>query len=61
MIWHADGFGSRGAKLDDYNQYREEAGFEYGGFKLFYRLDTPMMTPQEVLALFPPPAFISYQ
>jgi hypothetical protein len=61
MIWHADGFGSRGAKLDDYNQYREEAGFEYGGFKLFYQLDRPVMTHQEVLSLYPAPAFISYQ
>ena len=62
MIWHADGFGSHTAKIADYDQYREEAGFEYGGFKLFYREDfPPIMTPQQVMSLYPPPAFISYQ
>jgi hypothetical protein len=62
MVWHADGWGSHTAKVADYNQYREEAGFENGGFKLFYQEDYyPIMTPQQVMSLYPPPAFISYQ
>ncbi|MGD9001612.1 MAG: hypothetical protein PVF04_03020, partial [Anaerolineae bacterium] len=51
LVWDADGFGSPKAKVEDYNQYRREAGFEHGGFKLFYDEDAPLMTPEQVLAL----------
>jgi len=61
LVWDADGYGGPWAKMGDYNQYRGEPGFEYGGFKLFYDLDTPLMTPEEVMALEPPPAMIIYQ
>jgi len=61
LVWDADGFGGLWAKTGDYNQYREEAGFEYGGFKLFYDYDEPLMTPEQVLALEPPPAVVIYQ
>lgn len=61
LVWDADGFGGPGAKIGDYNQYKGEAGFEYGGFKVFYRYDTPPMTVVQVLALQPPPAYVLYQ
>ncbi|MBE9508915.1 MAG: hypothetical protein IMY86_12815 [Chloroflexi bacterium] len=61
LVWDADGFGGPGAKIGDYHQYRDEAGFEYGGFKIFYNYDTPVMTPEQVMALEPPPAYIIYQ
>lgn len=61
MVWDADGFGGPGAKIGDYNQYSQEAGFEYGGFKVFYRYDTPVMQPADVLAMRPPPAYVIYQ
>jgi hypothetical protein len=61
LVWDADGFGGPGAKIGDYNQYRTEPGFEYGGIKLFYDYDTPVMTPDQVMALAPPPAYIVYQ
>jgi len=61
LLWDADGFGSPGAKTADYRKYGTEAGFEYGGFKLFYVYDEPLMTPEEVLALDPRPRLIIYQ
>lgn len=61
LIWDADGFGTPGAKIRDYEQYRSEAGFEYGGFKLFYEYDEPLMTEEDVLDLEPPPALVIYQ
>jgi len=61
LVWDADGVGSPGPKIEDYAQYSHEAGFEYGGFKVFYDVDTPVMTPQEVLGLTPPPVVVIYQ
>jgi hypothetical protein len=61
LIWDADGFGGPPAKIADYLQYAEEPGFEYGGFKLFYDYDVPLMTSAEVLRLHPRPVFVVYQ
>lgn len=35
VVWDADGFGGSYSKVQDYNQYRAEGGFEYGAIKLF--------------------------
>ncbi len=61
LIWDADGFGGPSPKIDDYLQYAAEPGFEYGGFKLFYNYDRPLMTPAQVLRLRPQPVFVIYQ
>lgn len=61
LVWDADGFGGPGAKIGDYDEYAAEPGFEYGGFKLFYNYDTPLMTPAQVIGLLPLPAFVVYQ
>jgi hypothetical protein len=61
LVFDADGFGGPNAKMGDYNQYAAEPGFEYGGFKLFFNWDAPLLTPGEVMALQPPPAIIVYQ
>ena len=44
---------------DDMQKYHN---FQYGGFKLFYRIEakTSVMTPQEVMALDPPPMVVTY-
>jgi hypothetical protein len=34
---------------------------EFGGIKLFYRQDDPLMTPADVVALTPSPDLIIYQ
>ncbi len=61
LVWDSDGFGGPGAKMGDYNQYAAEPGFEFGGFKLFYNYDTPVMTPGQVLGMNPRPVFVVYQ
>ena len=61
LVWDADGFGSPYPKIADYVQYSGETGFQYGGFKIFYRYDVPVMTPEQVLALDPPPTLVIYQ
>ena len=61
LVWDADGFGGPGAKISDYRQYAAEPGFEYGGFKLFYNYDVPLMAPADVLRLEPFPVFVVYQ
>ncbi len=61
LVIDADGFGSEGTKIRDYFQYAAEPGFEYGGFKVFYDWDTPLMTPDKIMDLTPPPAVIIYQ
>lgn len=61
LVFDADGFGAPAAKLADYEQYAAEPGFEYGGLKLFYGWDFPLMTAAEVMAVEPQPAIIVYQ
>ncbi|MEM9778133.1 MAG: hypothetical protein AAF902_26390, partial [Chloroflexota bacterium] len=61
LVIDADGFGGPGVKIADYNQYAVEPGFEYGGFKLFYDWDSPVMTPADVMRLSPQPSVVIYQ
>ncbi|MFZ0544292.1 MAG: hypothetical protein WAM60_02565 [Candidatus Promineifilaceae bacterium] len=61
LVFDADGFGGPGAKIGDYQQYAAEPGFEFGGLKLFYTWDAPLLSPGEVMALEPQPAIIVYQ
>ena len=61
LVFDADGFGSPGNKLADYWQYAGEPGFEFGGLKMFYEWDSPLMTPEEIMSVGPPPAVIIYQ
>ncbi|HVM07122.1 MAG TPA: hypothetical protein VM345_01545 [Acidimicrobiales bacterium] len=60
VTFHADGFGSPGAKLSTYSFVRVTPPFA-NGFKLFYRQDTPVMSPQQVMELPPPPDLVTYQ
>lgn len=61
VVTCVDGFGSPDAKIGDYEIFDQQQLIEYPGFKLFYNLDTPVMTPQQVLALNPPPLMVMYQ
>lgn len=58
---HADGFGGPAAKISKYNILVRDAPIQYGGFKVFYRQDAPVLSAAEVLQLDPAPAVITYQ
>lgn len=71
LVIHVDSVGGyKGDIGDKERQYSEWVGqdmdkynnFEYGGFKLFYNIEskTRLMTPQEVLALKPAPLVVTY-
>jgi len=61
LVIDADGWGTPDAKRLCYHVVIEQMPIEYHGFKLFYRQDDPLMTPEEVLAMTPPVDFIMYQ
>ena len=58
---HADGFGGPGDKAVKYAFLARDEPIQYGGFKVFYKQDTPVLTPEEVLQLDPAPAIVTYQ
>jgi hypothetical protein len=62
VVIHMDGFGSKALKLDTYKAivYREPV--QFAGFKLFYKIDRPVLyTPGELIKLKPIPVYIQYQ
>ncbi len=56
-----DGFGLIPVKVAGYNAFAVPEPSEWPAFKLFFRYDTPVMTPEQVQGLDPPPALIIYQ
>ena len=71
VVIHTDGVGGypgdHADKIQEYSQWVQQdmqqyKNFQYGGFKLFYKIEakTSLMTPQEVLSLTPPPMVVTY-
>jgi hypothetical protein len=58
---NADGFGRAPNKLTKYDTLVRQQPIQYGGFKVFYRQDYPILSPDEVLQLEPAPAVVNYQ
>lgn len=56
-----DGWGSSTDKMALYKKYVRDKPSQYGGFKIFYDKDEPVMTPEEVVKLDPSPAIVNYQ
>lgn len=56
-----DGFGYPGLKKKIYRVIVKKEPVQFGGFKLFYKNDVPLMKPAEVLELEPKPSVIIYQ
>lgn len=61
FVLEVDGWGDPGMKQDTYNVIAGDVPFNFYGFKLWYQQDVPLMTPEEVLALVPPPDIVIYQ
>ena len=61
LVLNADGFGTPAQKRAKYRQLAPRADSRHPGFKLFYREDTNLMSPREVLALDPKPSFVVYE
>jgi hypothetical protein len=71
VITCSDGFGTPAEKLGDYQQFDNVQLIQYPGIKLFYpnfpgnpphpTLDTPLLSPADVLKLHPVPILIMYQ
>jgi hypothetical protein len=62
MVLNADGFGTQELKRVKYRAFTSSPRPFFGkGFKLFYREDTDLMRPREVLRLRPPPDVVVYE
>jgi hypothetical protein len=61
VVIQMDGFGIPAHKLDAYKFYIVPEPVQYTGFKLFYKNDKPLMTPEEVIGLWPSPLYVQYQ
>ena len=63
VLIHMDGQGSLGAKYNTWNTLTGEpdAGRFHWGWKNFYDEDSPMATPEQVLALSPKIFYVSFQ
>jgi hypothetical protein len=65
IVMNMDGWGPPSLKRESYRAYVWKYPVEYTGFKLFYKNDTKrgdkLMTPIDVLALYPKPIYIQYQ
>lgn len=61
IVMNMDGFGDRARKIDSYKSWVVNQPVQFTGFKLFYKQDKGMMTPPDVLKLYPRPVYIQYQ
>lgn len=64
VTMNVDGFGTRSGKLSKYKDFTRKRNRPPGthvGFKLFYREDTNLYTPKEVMALKPRPDLVMYE
>ena len=61
VVIDMDGYGPPGAKMGAYKWFVVRHPVQYTGWKLFYKNDKPMMTPKQVLELYPRPMYVQYQ
>jgi hypothetical protein len=61
VVINMDGWGPPSSKKAAYKWFVVQIPVQFTGWKLFFKNDKPMMTPQEVLELYPKPVYIQYQ
>jgi hypothetical protein len=61
VVINMDGWGPPGSKMGAYRWFVVRHPVQYTGFKLFFKNDKPVMTPEQVLELYPKPMYIQYQ
>jgi hypothetical protein len=61
LVIDADGYGAPELKTAVYNFLVRDEPIEFAGVKIFFKQDVPLLDPQEILALVPPPDVIIYQ
>ncbi|MGH7509783.1 MAG: hypothetical protein ACREMZ_09960 [Gemmatimonadales bacterium] len=61
VVINMDGYGPPSAKKAAYKWFVVQIPVQHTGWKLFYKNDKPMMTPEEVLEVYPKPVYIQYQ
>jgi hypothetical protein len=60
VVLDMDGFGSQSLKLASYRAVMRQP-LPFAGIKLFYRQDSGLFTPAQVMSLLPTPAVVIYQ
>lgn len=67
IVMNMDGFGYPAKKIDSYRHWISAEPVQFTGFKVFYQNDTQnkkwpqVMSPGEILKLYPRPVYIQYQ
>ena len=61
LVLDMDGFGSQALKRSSYRAVMRQRALPFAGFKLFYRQDSKLFTPGQVLELTPTPSVVIYQ
>ncbi|WP_408007789.1 hypothetical protein ACJROX_24290 [Pseudalkalibacillus sp. A8] len=61
VVLNYDGWGPSSAKQSLYRKFVSNESSQYGGFKVFFKKDEPVMKPLDVIKLDPSPAIINYQ
>jgi hypothetical protein len=61
LVLDMDGFGSQTLKLSSYRAIMRQGPLDFAGIKLFYRQDTGIFSPREVMSLVPTPSVVVYQ
>ncbi len=61
IVIDMDGYGAPSGKKGAYKWFVVRYPVQYTGWKLFYKNDKPLMTPEQVLEVYPKPMYIQYQ
>jgi hypothetical protein len=58
---NVDGFGGQEIKIAKYKDFTKARRRDLNGYKLFYKEDTNLMSPKQVLRMKPPPDLVVYE